>query len=159
MNREVSLSRLIVEMIPACGATWGDLRRDIAGPSNEAIEFAIKGLIASGCVRRLCVADTGVFFLREHAPGADRDVPLGRPNLGKTESARHAREFRWAANPPKYKDGLRRCSRCAQYLDPANFWPCANGGQGLSSYCRPCQNESRKQRRAALKLAKAKNVS
>jgi hypothetical protein len=60
MDREVSLSRLIVEMIPACGATWGDLRRDIAGPSNEAIEFAIKGLIASGCVKRVVVADTGI---------------------------------------------------------------------------------------------------
>lgn len=140
MDMETSLSRIVLSAIPAKGATWGDIRREVQGPSNETLECCLKGLRAGGILRRIAKGEVGIWYRTEHAPKPDVEKP---PRVLSPAEIQQRRINGWKVGqkprPVRYdKHGRRYCTRRSHYV-PVNQFPSGPAKDGLHAWCRSCK--------------------
>jgi len=141
MDMQTSLSEIVLAAIPAKGATWGDIRREVPGPSNEALDYCLKGLRAAKLVQRIPKGEVGIWFRSEFtpAPPPDIEIPLRKLSPAECEQRRRNAQKRWGEAPVKYdKHGRRWCTRRRHYV-PVNRFQRGPAKDGLHSWCKDCK--------------------
>lgn len=135
MLSRTSVSEQILAQIAKNGSTWGDLCRESPDLRHEQLEFALKGLLRAGLVRRVAEGEVGIWWRVE-------DVPP-QPEDGQYMSLKKQRI------PAKYNDdGWRWCNHCCNYHPVTSFQADRHNGDGLASWCRPCKIDANRAYRA-----------
>ena len=137
MDSETSLSALVYAAIPSKGATWGDLVREVCPPSNEALEFCLKGLRSAKLVKLVANGDSGIWHRYTAAPKAPE------PDNDWKRRPRAAVAGRAAKRPvdarTRYdKRGWRYCTAGEHYV-PVNQFARGSCSDGYHAYCRACR--------------------